>query len=121
MKKGTDYSVPGPKSLICLEPSAWTERSVPFFSTLFSLCHRTDRSLATSGTDFSLCSTRAAPVMKAKFLRRATSWLALAGVIAMLAGISIVAARWCLHRGYVLYYGDAEAHLNIARRILLAA
>ncbi len=51
-------------------------------------------------------------------LRRATRWLALAGVIAMLAGISITAARWCLHRGYVLYYGDAEAHLNIARRIL---
>jgi hypothetical protein len=56
--------------------------------------------------------------MKAKFLRQATSWLALAGVIAMLAGISIAAARWCFHRGYVLYYGDAEAHLNIARRIL---
>jgi hypothetical protein len=49
---------------------------------------------------------------------RVFSWLALAGVIAMLAGISIAAARWCLNRGYVLYYGDAEAHLNIARRIL---
>jgi hypothetical protein len=49
---------------------------------------------------------------------RLFSWLALAGVIAILAGISITAARWCLHRGYVLYYGDAEAHLNIARRIL---
>jgi len=51
-------------------------------------------------------------------VRRAARWLALAGVIAMLAGLSITAARWCLHRGYVLYYGDAEAHLNIARRIL---
>src|ERR1700675_1093295 len=51
-------------------------------------------------------------------VRRATRWLALAGVIAMLAGISVTAARWCLNRGYVLYYGDAEAHLNIARRIL---
>ena len=26
--------------------------------------------------------------------------------------------RWCFERGYVLYYGDAEAHLNIARRIV---
>jgi Dolichyl-phosphate-mannose-protein mannosyltransferase len=46
------------------------------------------------------------------------SWLALAGVVATLAGISAAAARWCLHRGYTLYFGDAEAHLNIARRIL---
>ena len=52
-----------------------------------------------------------------KFLRQAAPWLALAGVIAMLAGISITAARWCLNRGYVMYYGDAEAHLNIARRV----
>ncbi len=36
----------------------------------------------------------------------------------MLTGISVAVARWCLARGYVLYYGDAEAHLNIARRIL---
>jgi hypothetical protein len=56
--------------------------------------------------------------MMSNYLRRATSWLALTGVIAMLVAISIAAARWCLHRGYVLYYGDAEAHLNIARRIL---
>ncbi len=53
-----------------------------------------------------------------KSRRFALHWVALAGVIAMLAGISIAAARWCLDRGYVLYYGDAEAHLNIARRIL---
>jgi hypothetical protein len=44
--------------------------------------------------------------------------LALAGVILLLAAISVTAAGWCLARGYVLYYGDAEAHLNIARRIL---
>lgn len=41
----------------------------------------------------------------------------LAGVIALLAALSFAAARWCFHRGYTLYYGDAEAHLNIARRI----
>lgn len=36
----------------------------------------------------------------------------------MLSGISVAAARWCFERGYTLYYGDAEAHLNIARRLL---
>lgn len=49
---------------------------------------------------------------------RLFSWLALLGIIAALAGISIAAARFCLNRGYTLYYGDAEAHLNIARRIV---
>ena len=50
-------------------------------------------------------------------LRRARI-LPLMGIIALLASISIAASWWCLARGYVLYYGDAEAHLNIARRIL---
>jgi hypothetical protein len=40
------------------------------------------------------------------------------GVAALLIAISAAASYWCLARGYVLYYGDAEAHLNIARRIL---
>jgi len=46
------------------------------------------------------------------------SALALPTVVALLAFISATAAWWCLEHGYVLYYGDAEAHLNIARRIL---
>ena len=37
---------------------------------------------------------------------------------ALLSVIGISAAWWCFSRGYTLYYGDAEAHLNIARRIL---
>src|SRR5689334_2596255 len=37
---------------------------------------------------------------------------------ALLAVLGIGAAWWCFARGYPLYYGDAEAHLNIARRIL---
>jgi len=41
-----------------------------------------------------------------------------AGVGALFAVLGIGAAWWCLARGYPLYYGDAEAHLNIARRIL---
>jgi len=35
-----------------------------------------------------------------------------------LTAISVTAVLWCSSRGYTLYYGDAEAHLNIARRIL---
>ena len=37
---------------------------------------------------------------------------------ALLSSIGIGAAWWCFAHGYTLYYGDAEAHLNIARRIL---
>jgi hypothetical protein len=37
---------------------------------------------------------------------------------ALLSVIGIGAAWWCFAHGYTLYYGDAEAHLNIARRIL---
>src|ERR1700735_5233412 len=44
--------------------------------------------------------------------------LALLGVIVLLGAISLAAAYWCFSHGYVLYDGDAEAHLNIARRIL---
>ena len=42
----------------------------------------------------------------------------LAGVAMLLAAIGSGAAWWCFAQGYSLYYGDAEAHLNIARRIL---
>jgi hypothetical protein len=42
----------------------------------------------------------------------------LAVAVVILSAISFTAARWCLERGYTLYYGDAEAHLNIARRVL---
>ena len=42
----------------------------------------------------------------------------LAGVVAFLALVSFAAARYSLDHGYTLYDGDAEAHLNIARRIL---
>jgi hypothetical protein len=41
-----------------------------------------------------------------------------AAVLAALCAVGIGAAWWCFGRGYTLYYGDAEAHLNIARRIL---
>src|SRR5215831_11004404 len=41
-----------------------------------------------------------------------------AGVALALAITIIATAFWLYSSGYPLYYGDAEAHLNIARRIL---
>jgi hypothetical protein len=38
--------------------------------------------------------------------------------IPLLAALSLVAVAWFFQQGYVLYYGDAQAHLNIARRIV---
>ncbi len=38
--------------------------------------------------------------------------------LVVLAALSASAVAWIAHRGYTLYYGDAEAHLNIARRVL---
>jgi Dolichyl-phosphate-mannose-protein mannosyltransferase len=39
-------------------------------------------------------------------------------VIVLLACWSAAAVAFFHHRGYILYYGDAESHLNIARRIV---
>jgi hypothetical protein len=39
-------------------------------------------------------------------------------VIASLAAVGVVAFVFSASHGYTLYYGDAEAHLNIARRVL---
>jgi hypothetical protein len=50
--------------------------------------------------------------------KRGPDFAALAGVILLLAAIGGAAAWWCFERGYTLYFGDAEAHLNIARRVL---
>jgi len=36
----------------------------------------------------------------------------------VLVAISAWVAVWCARQGYTLYYGDADAHLNIARRVL---
>jgi len=38
-------------------------------------------------------------------------------IVAGLCVLSVAALAFCLWQGYVLYYGDAQAHLNIARRI----
>lgn len=39
-------------------------------------------------------------------------------VAASLAVLISIAAAWFLHHGYILYYGDAAAHLNISRSII---
>lgn len=43
---------------------------------------------------------------------------ALAAVFCVLAAVSAASLLWCLRNGYLLYYGDAVAHLNIARRLV---
>ncbi len=37
---------------------------------------------------------------------------------ALLAAVSVAAAWWVFQQGFTLYYGDATAHVNIARRVL---
>jgi hypothetical protein len=46
------------------------------------------------------------------------SWLEVALVLVVLAAIGGAATIYVNHSGWTLYYGDAEAHLNIARRII---
>lgn len=41
-----------------------------------------------------------------------------AAITAVLAILSGAALRFCYSNGFILYYGDAMAHLNIARRIV---
>ncbi len=55
-----------------------------------------------------------------KFPRRwnLSRWLPPALVLVVLAAISILAACWFYRQGFLLYYGDALAHLNIARRVV---
>ncbi len=39
-------------------------------------------------------------------------------VCALLGALAIWSAIWCFHRGYILYYGDAQSHLNLSRSII---
>jgi len=45
------------------------------------------------------------------------SWREVAAVVLSLSVLICVFAFWLLQRGYILYYGDAQAHLNISRGI----
>jgi hypothetical protein len=46
------------------------------------------------------------------------TWFELALVFVLLASIGGLATAYVNHSGWTLYYGDAEAHLDIARRIV---
>lgn len=46
------------------------------------------------------------------------SWIELTLVFAAVAAMGGLATAYVNHSGWTLYYGDAEAHLNIARRIV---
>jgi len=56
------------------------------------------------------------PSSKANILKQ--SWIELTLVFVALAAIAAFATVYVNHSGWTLYYGDAEAHLNIARRIV---
>ena len=49
---------------------------------------------------------------------RSRDWLTVFSIVAGLSVLSLAALWYCLTQGYILYYGDAQAHLNIARRIV---
>lgn len=49
--------------------------------------------------------------------RRSSGWLAPLAALALLAALSLSAASYVHAQGWTLWYGDAEAHQNIARRI----
>src|SRR5690348_10727302 len=57
-------------------------------------------------------------VSKSSAPSRRSDLAVLGGVTLLLAAIGSIAAWWCWSHGYTLYFGDAEAHLNIARRVL---
>jgi hypothetical protein len=46
------------------------------------------------------------------------SWREVAAVAGLAAILIAIAAAWFLRQGFLLYYGDAQAHLNIARSII---
>lgn len=50
--------------------------------------------------------------------RKPTPWVGFLAVVLFLAVVTAGATWWTLEQGFTLYYGDAQAHLNIARRVL---
>ncbi|MGH9694077.1 MAG: hypothetical protein ACRD5Z_08050, partial [Bryobacteraceae bacterium] len=46
------------------------------------------------------------------------SWREVAVVAGLAAILIAIAAAWFFRQGFLLYYGDAQAHLDIARRIV---
>src|SRR5207237_7992201 len=47
------------------------------------------------------------------------SGIARAAIVgALLCALVSLTAFWCFRRGYILYYGDAQSHLNLSRSIV---
>src|ERR1700678_4324321 len=60
-------------------------------------------------------SSGTSPSFEAQILKRI--WHELALVFISLAAIGGLATAYVSHSGWTLFYGDAEAHLDIARRV----
>ena len=58
------------------------------------------------------------PALKKPVGNQGVAWRHVLSAVATLLLIGSGAAWWVYRHGYTLYYGDAEAHLNNARRIL---
>ncbi|HTB14497.1 MAG TPA: hypothetical protein VK752_23160 [Bryobacteraceae bacterium] len=58
------------------------------------------------------------PVSKSFADSRIFKAIAFACAVLIACAIAVTAARWTFAHGYTLYYGDAESHFDIARRIL---
>lgn len=63
-------------------------------------------------------SSKTPQTSKAKPNGRLRNLLYGAIALAALSAVSITALWWFLSQGWLLYFGDAQAHLNIARRIV---
>src|SRR5690242_11838123 len=63
-------------------------------------------------------TSRTSKKKQAAVARPRYSWTAVAVVFVALAVCGTVASLWFFSRGDTLFYGDAEAHFNIARRII---
>src|SRR5437763_11626016 len=49
---------------------------------------------------------------------KSLAWRELSAVVAALSALILLVAWWTFREGYILYYGDAQAHLNISRSII---
>ncbi|HKW97178.1 MAG TPA: glycosyltransferase family 39 protein [Bryobacteraceae bacterium] len=65
-----------------------------------------------------IASLKPSPTSEPVIPAKTWSALPVAAVALCTAVLSAAAVWWCWRQGWTLYYGDAEAHLNIARRIL---
>jgi hypothetical protein len=68
-----------------------------------------------------LANSNASLISEASQPQPSRSWrpaVELLAVFCLLAATSAGALWWCYQNGYLLHYGDAVAHLNIARRIV---